>query len=93
MKKARSWTGVILLAFLASALAVVGFLVSFRTFDSVDALDASVPFDGFLMTTVGIGIAVAACRMAAKLVWLMVRDRRAKRAAAKFESQDERAAG
>lgn len=67
MKKALSWTGVILLAFLASALAVVGFLVSFRTFDSVDALDASVPFDGFLMTTVGIGIAVAACRMAAKL--------------------------
>lgn len=151
MKKALSWTGVILLAFLASALAVVGFLVSFRTFDSVDALDASVPFDGFLMTTVGIGIAVAACRMAAKLgaakgvegfigvcltffglpaflsliisvwyqhkwpggwppaglvwfalavletmamlVWLLMRDRRAKRAAAKFASQDERAAG
>lgn len=28
MKKALSWMGVILLAFLASALAVVGFLVS-----------------------------------------------------------------
>jgi hypothetical protein len=51
MKKALSLIGV-LLAFLASALTVVGFLVSFRTFDSLDALDASVPFEGFLITTV-----------------------------------------
>lgn len=67
MKKALSLVGVVFLAFLASALAVLGFTVSFRTYDSVDARDASVPFDGFLMTTVGIGIAVAACRIAAKL--------------------------
>lgn len=141
----------ILLAFPARALAVVGFLVSFRTFDSVDALDASTRFAGFLMTTVGFGIVVAVCRMAAKLgaakgvegcigvfltffglpaflsliisvwyrherpgglppagliwfalavletmatlVWLWVRDKRAKRAAANIESQDESAAG
>ena len=140
-----------MLAFLASALTVVGFLVSFRTFDSLDALDAFVPFDGFLMTTAGIGIAVAACRMAtelgaakgvegfigvflsffgipaflsllvsvwrqhkwpgirppaglvwfalailetmATLVWLLVRGRRARKAAANIKSQDERAAG
>lgn len=138
-----------MLAFLASALTVLGFLVSFRTFDSVDALDASVPFEGFLMTTVGIGIAVVTCRLAAKLgvakgvegfigvflsffgipafltlivsvgyqhkwpgvlppaglvwfalailetmatlIWLLVRDRRARKAAASIESQDERA--
>ena len=138
-----------MLAFLASALTALGFLVSFRTFDSVDALDASVPFEGFLMTTVGIGIAVVTCRLAAKLgvakgvegfigvflsffgipafltlivsvgyqhkwpgvlppaglvwfalailetmatlIWLLVRDRRARKAAASIESQDERA--
>ena len=67
MMRALSLIEVILLAVLASALTIVGVLVSFRTFDSVDAFDASVPFDGFLMTTVGIGIAVVACRFAAKL--------------------------
>lgn len=150
MKKALSLIGVTLLAFLASVLTVLGFLVSFRTFDSLDALNASVPFDGFLMTTVGIGIALAACRIAAKLgaakgvegfigvflsffgipafltlivsvwyqhkwpgllppaglvwfalailetmamlVWLLVRGRRARKAAANIESQDDRAA-
>lgn len=84
----------ILLAFPASALAVVGFLVSFRTLDSVDALDASAPFDGFLMTTAGlVWFALAVVETMATLVWLWVRDRRAKRAAANMESQDERAAG
>ena len=151
MKKALSLIGVILLALVASALTVVGFLVSFRTFDSLDALNASVPFDGFLVTTFGIGIAVVACCIATKLgaakgiegfigaflsffaipaflslivsvwyehkwpgglppaglvwfalailetmatlVWLLVRDRRAKRAAANIESRGEKAAG
>lgn len=59
--------GVALVAFLATALAILGFMVSFRTYDSVDLRNASVPFDGFLMTTVGIGIAMAACHLATKL--------------------------
>src|SRR5690348_11869715 len=67
MNKAFSLIGVVLLAFLASALVVVGFLVSFRTYDSLDPRDTSVPFYGFLMTTVGVGITVAACRIATKL--------------------------
>jgi hypothetical protein len=67
MGKALSMMGVVLLAFLASALIFAGFLVSFRTYDSVDALDTSVPDHGLLMTTLEIGITVAACRFAAKL--------------------------
>jgi hypothetical protein len=67
MSKVLSLTGVVLLAFFASALVFVGLNISMRTQDSIDPRDAFVPFDGFLMTTVGTGLAVAACRIAAKL--------------------------
>jgi hypothetical protein len=67
MNKTFSLIGVVLLAFLASAPVIVGFLVSFRTYDSVDPRDTSVAFYGFLMTTLGVGITVASCRIATKL--------------------------
>jgi hypothetical protein len=67
MSKALSLIGVVLLAFLAIALVFVGINISLRTQGSVDPRDASVPFVGFLTTTLGIGVAVAACRIAAKL--------------------------
>jgi hypothetical protein len=67
MSKVLSLTGVVLLAFFASALVFVGLNISLRTQDSIDPRDASVPFDGFLITTVGTGLAVAACRIAPKL--------------------------
>jgi hypothetical protein len=67
MNKVFSLIGVVLLAFLASVLVIVGFLVSFRTYDSFDPRDTSVPFYRFPMTTLGVGITVVACRIATKL--------------------------
>jgi hypothetical protein len=64
---AASYIGVGLLAFLASALVILGLILSFMMHDSVDPRDGSVPWEGFLMATLGIGVAVAACRIAARL--------------------------
>jgi predicted small integral membrane protein len=69
MKKALSWIGVALLVFLASALVFTGLAISLRTQDPVDPRDTSVPFEGFLMVTLGIGIAVAASPVATKWGW------------------------
>ncbi len=67
MTKGLSFAGVGLLAFLASALVILGLVLSFVTHDSVDPRDASVPWEGFLMATLGIEVAVATCRIAARL--------------------------
>lgn len=67
MTKVLSLIGVSLLAFLASALVYVGLAISSRTYGSTDPRDASVPWVGFLLATLGIGVAVASCRIAAKL--------------------------
>ena len=69
MNRALSWIGVALLVLLPSALVFVGLAISVRTQDPVDPRDASVLFDGFLMNTLGIGMAVAACRVAVKWGW------------------------
>lgn len=62
-----SYIGLGVLVFLACALVILGLIFSFRGYDSTDARDSAVPFESFLMVTLGIGIAVAACRIAAKL--------------------------
>jgi hypothetical protein len=66
MKKSLSLVGAVLLAFLASALVYGGFAISLRTYDSTDPRDASVPWTGFLLVTLGIGVALASSRIAAK---------------------------
>ena len=52
---------------LGVVLLTVGLIVPLRTYDSTDPRDSAVPFEGFLMVTLGVGIAVAACRIAARL--------------------------
>jgi hypothetical protein len=67
MTKTLSLIGVSLLAFLAIALVYVGLAISSRTYGSTDPRDLSVPWVGFLMATLGIGVGVASSRIAAKL--------------------------
>jgi len=67
MSKALALIAVVALALFACLLVFVGLAISLRTQDSSDPRDASVPLTGFLITTVGAGVSVAACRIAAKL--------------------------
>lgn len=62
-----SYIGLGLLVFLACALVIVGLILPIRTYNSTDPRDSAVPFEGFLMATLGVGTAVAACRNAARL--------------------------
>lgn len=62
-----AYIGLGLLVFLACALVIVGLIMPLMTGDSTNPRDSAVPFDGFLIVTLGVGIAVAACRIAAKL--------------------------
>lgn len=62
-----SYIGVGLLVFLACALVILGLIFSVWGYDSADQHDSAVPFESFLMVTLGIGIALAACRIAAKV--------------------------
>lgn len=67
MTKTLSLIGVSLLAFLAIALMYVGLAISSRTYGSTDPRALSVPWVGFLMATLGIGMGVASSQIAAKL--------------------------
>lgn len=62
-----SYIGLGLSVFLACALVILGLIFSFRGYDSPDPRDSAVPFESFLMVTLGVGITLAACRIAAKL--------------------------
>lgn len=62
-----SYIGLGLLVFLACALTILGLILSFWTLDSTGPRDSAGPFEAFLMVTLGVGIAVAASRIAAKL--------------------------
>lgn len=62
-----SYVGLGLLVFLACALVILGLILSFLMQDSTDPRDSAAPFESFLMVTLGVGIALAACRIAAKL--------------------------
>ena len=64
---AASYIGAGLLVFIACALVILGIALTFYPADSSDPRNARAPFEGFLMTTVGIGVSVAAYRFAAKL--------------------------
>lgn len=62
-----SYVGLGLLVFLACALVILGLILSFLMQDSTNPRDSAAPFESFLMVTLGVGIALAACRIAAKL--------------------------
>ena len=62
-----SYIGLGLLVFLACALVILGLIFSFLMQDSTNPRDSAAPFESFLMVTFGVGIALAACRIAAKL--------------------------
>ena len=61
------YIGLGLLVFLACALVILGLILSFLMQDSTNPRDSAAPFESFLVVTLGVGMALAACRIAAKL--------------------------